>query len=56
MTLGDDGFARVARLMDHPDFERWKDMMAPGELWSSLGEDWVAGRSAPATSPERAAG
>ncbi|MCK6546146.1 AAA family ATPase [Myxococcota bacterium] len=56
MTLGDDGFARVARLTDHPEFERWKDVMAPGELWSALGEDWVAGRSAPVPSPERAAG
>jgi AAA domain, putative AbiEii toxin, Type IV TA system len=34
MTTGQDGFARCGRLVDHPKFEKWKDEMAPGELWS----------------------
>lgn len=37
----DDGSATVKRLSDHPDFERWKDEMTPGEMWSLVGEDWI---------------
>lgn len=29
-------------LSSHPEFERWKDEMAPGELWSMVGEQWEA--------------
>lgn len=39
--LGEDGYATVMPLVDHPDYERWKDLMAPGEFWSSVGEDWI---------------
>ena len=42
MTLGSDGYSRIAKLTDHPDFEKWKDEMNPGEFWSTIGEDWVA--------------
>ena len=41
-TLNDDGTVACGRLVDHPKFERWKDEMAPGELWSMFGEKWVS--------------
>lgn len=41
-SLEEDGYAVVRPLTDHPEYERWKDIMAPGELWSTVGEDWVA--------------
>jgi predicted ATPase len=31
----------VGRLTDHPNFEKWKDAMLPGEFWSHVGEDWL---------------
>jgi len=31
----------IKSLRDHPDFERWKDEMMPGEFWSMVGEDWI---------------
>lgn len=37
----EDGSATICELSDHPDFERWKDVMTPGEFWSTAGEDWV---------------
>jgi len=42
MTTGEDGFAVCGRIVDHPQFDRWKDEMAPGELWSLFGEKWLA--------------
>lgn len=39
--LLDDGSATIRELTDHPDFERWKDEMTPGEFWSTVGEDWI---------------
>ncbi len=36
-----DGTAIICELSDHPDFERWKDVMTPGEFWSTAGEDWI---------------
>ena len=41
-TLNDDGTVACGRLVDHPKFERWKDEMAPGEMWSMFGEKWVS--------------
>ena len=41
MTSGSDGYSVCGRLEDHPQFERWKDEMAPGELWSLFGENWL---------------
>jgi predicted ATPase len=41
MAVGDDGYAVCGRLDDHPQFEKWKDEMAPGELWSLFGEKWL---------------
>ena len=42
MTTESDGYAICGRLTEHPQFEKWKDEMAPGELWSLFGEQWVA--------------
>lgn len=42
MHLGEDGLSRMAPLTDHPDFDRWKDEMNPGEFWSLFGDEWVA--------------
>jgi predicted ATPase len=42
MSIGEDGFAICGRLEDHPQFEKWKNEMAPGELWSLFGEKWLA--------------
>ena len=39
--LAENGFARCEKLTAHPEFEKWKDLMAPGEFWSSVGEDWI---------------
>lgn len=40
-SLDDDGYSTVQPLVRHPDYERWKGFMAPGEFWSSVGEDWI---------------
>jgi predicted ATPase len=42
MTLGDDGYSICGKLTDHPQFDKWKEEMAPGELWSLFGETWLA--------------
>ncbi len=41
MTLGADGDSVCGRLEDHPQFAKWKNEMAPGELWSLFGEKWL---------------
>jgi predicted ATPase len=41
-TRRDDGSVAIGRLDQHPDFERWKEAMRPGEFWSAVGEKWVA--------------
>ncbi len=38
----EDGTATIRELSEHPEFERWKDEMTPGEFWSMVGEEWVA--------------
>lgn len=43
MTLADDGYSIVGTLKDHPKFEKWKEELAPGEMWSLFGEKWLAG-------------
>jgi predicted ATPase len=40
-SLSEEGHALVRPLTQHPDYERWKDLMAPGEFWSTVGEDWI---------------
>lgn len=37
----DDSSATICELSDHPEFERWKDVMSPGEFWSTAGEGWI---------------
>jgi len=40
-SLDEEGYAAVKPLTDHPEYEPWKDLMAPGEFWSTVGEKWV---------------
>lgn len=47
--LAENGFARCEKLTAHPDFEKWKDMMTPGEFWSTVGESWM--EKVPASAP-----
>jgi predicted ATPase len=51
-SLDEDGYAAVKSLAEHPEYERWKDMMAPGEFWSTVGESWVAEPSKTQSSTE----
>lgn len=37
----EDGITSCARIDQHPEFERWKNEMSPGEFWSVMGEKWV---------------
>jgi energy-coupling factor transporter ATP-binding protein EcfA2 len=48
LKSGPDGLAVCRKLTDHPNWEKWKGRMRPGEFWGSVGEDWV---TAPATQP-----
>lgn len=41
LTLNEDGASTCERLDQHPDYERWKDAMTPGEFWTHVGEDWL---------------
>jgi ABC-type branched-subunit amino acid transport system ATPase component len=41
-ALKEDGSVACARMTDHPEFEKWKAAMLPGEFWSLIGEKWVA--------------
>jgi len=40
-ALRDDGSVVCGRLDEHPDFEKWKEEMNPGEFWSIVGEKWL---------------
>ena len=42
MNLRNDGSAVCARLADHPEFDRWKLAMSPGEFWSTFYENWLS--------------
>ncbi|EPX60004.1 hypothetical protein D187_002090 [Cystobacter fuscus DSM 2262] len=46
--LAENGFARCEKLTAHPEFERWKDLMSPGEFWSTVGESWMERVETPA--------
>jgi predicted ATPase len=39
--LQEDGSTACAPLTSHPQFDQWKDEMAPGEMWSLFGEKWL---------------
>jgi predicted ATPase len=43
-AIGPDGYSVCGRLTDHPQFNKWKDEMSPGELWSLFGEKWLTQR------------
>nr|WP_301340960.1 ATP-binding protein [Corallococcus carmarthensis] len=47
--LAENGFARCEKLTAHPEFEKWKDLMSPGEFWSTVGENWIG--KVPASAP-----
>jgi predicted ATPase len=47
--LREDGSALCAKLEDHPDVERWKESMTPGEFWSHIGDEWVKKLGKPRT-------
>lgn len=40
-SLRDDGSAVCVPLTAHPDVDRWREAMTPGEFWSHLGDEWV---------------
>lgn len=42
----DDGTAVCAAMTEHPEFERWRALMDPGEMWSVMGEEWVKAKRA----------
>ncbi len=42
MSLDAEGYSTCKMLSQHPDFEQWRDEMAPGEMWSLFGEKWLA--------------
>lgn len=42
MTYLEGGATICAPLTRHPKFQKWKDEMHSGELWSLFGEQWVA--------------
>ncbi len=44
-TLADDGSVLCGALRDHPEFEQWRSLVKPGELWTSGLENWL--RAAP---------
>jgi predicted ATPase len=39
--LREDGSTACAPIDTHPQFKKWKDEMAPGEMWSLFGEKWL---------------
>jgi predicted ATPase len=45
VTWADElGVTQCGRLDSHPDFERWKDELWPGEFWSIMGEESIVKR------------
>jgi predicted ATPase len=47
-NLREDGATACAPLAKHPKFDKWKDEMAPGEMWSLFGEKWLVEQGAKA--------
>lgn len=50
-SLTEEGSAVCRPLTDHPDFERWKESMSPGEFWTTFYEDWLTKARKPQTVP-----
>lgn len=42
-TVDSKGHCVFGTMSDHPEFEKWKEEMTPGEYWTMIGEKWVAG-------------
>jgi len=45
LMIADEHRVMCAGLGDHPQIDRWKEIMRPGEIWSMVGEEWVKERS-----------
>jgi predicted ATPase len=45
LMIADEHRVMCAGLSDHPQIDRWKEIMRPGEIWSMVGEEWVKVRS-----------
>lgn len=41
-SVGASGHTAASRLVDHPDWPRWKDTFGSGEFWAAVGDEWVA--------------
>lgn len=41
-TLNEHGESVFGELEEHPEFNRWKDEMSPGDFWTMVGEKWVS--------------
>jgi predicted ATPase len=50
-SLDEEGRAVCKPLTDHPDFERWKESMSPGEFWTTFYEDWLTKTRKPQAVP-----
>lgn len=46
LALDVERHTRIRKLTDHPAFEKVKYGFQTGEIWASLGEDWVGGSTA----------
>ncbi len=44
--LQQDGTTACAALGSHAQYEKWKDEMTPGEMWSLFGEKWLVEQEA----------
>ncbi|WP_437673970.1 AAA family ATPase [Sorangium sp. So ce131] len=41
MALDREGHARCRALNEHPQADRWRNMLRTGEFWASVGEEWL---------------
>ncbi len=41
LSLGNDGYAQCKKLTEHPNFAEWEGALKAGEMWASVGEDWI---------------
>lgn len=41
MAADEEGWSHSCRLDQHPDYQRFRAALTTGELWATLGEDWV---------------
>ncbi len=51
--LDENGASHFGKLMDHPNYERWKDEMSPGEMWGMWGEKFLLDKPALPSALER---